>query len=457
MKMKSILLVLSIFILYFFIQCKIEDEKHAKIILPANINFAEHVAPIVFKNCTPCHRANMAAPFPLITYNDVFRKLKTVRLVLAEKYMPPWPADTLYSRFKNEKVLSELELAIFLNWIDSGAKPGDLAAIKFAPDTNHISLLGKPDLVLNFLDTVQLSGNGSDNFFAVKIPFELPNNQAIKAIEFVPGNRKLVHHVNGHLINYKNGERGNIFSGKSYLDSEKNSSMQVYQSLDLANDDGSYPTLTASAFNFLPGVEPIIYPKGIGGTYLTKKNAFLLKSIHYGPSAVDTFDLSSINIFFADHIPERPLKELHLGTLGISPIYPDFVIPADSISSFETAYTTDVDISVLTVNPHMHLLGKTFEAYVITKEGVKIPLIRINKWDFRWQYFYTFQKMLKVPAGAKIIVKATFDNTVKNVNNPFSPPKTIYPSGGEMKTTDEMFQFFIDYIPYKNGDENISL
>ena len=451
-------LVVLIFLSSLLSNCgEVAPEKNNEKKLPDNLTFAANVAPIIFKNCTPCHRPNMAAPFSLITYNDVMRKLKTIRLVLVEKYMPPWPADTTFSRFKDEKILTSQELEILLGWIDSGAEAGDLNSVKFTADTSNHSALGKPDLVVNFMDSIRILGSGKDNFFAVKIPFEVPEDKYIKAIEFVPGNRKLVHHVNGHLINYEAAKRTNIFKGKGHVDSEKFGSMEAYTQLDLANDDGTYPALSVSAFNFLPGVEPAIYPDGIGSCHLTKKNAFLLKSIHYGPSAVDTVDFSSINIFYASQVPNRWIKELHLGTLGISSISPDFVIYADSVCSFETKYTTEEDISVLTINPHMHLLGKTFEAYATTKEGIKIPLIRINKWDFRWQYFYTFKKMLKIPKGSEIIVKATFDNTVKNVNNPFSPPKTIFPTGEEMKTTDEMFQFFINYLPYIQGDENIRL
>ncbi|MBL0032109.1 MAG: hypothetical protein IPP27_07990 [Bacteroidetes bacterium] len=105
----------------------------------------------------------------------------------------------------------------------------------------------------------------------------------------------------------------------------------------------------------------------------------------------------------------------------------------------------------------MHLLGKSFIAYAINPQGDTIPLIRIKNWDFRWQYFYTFERMLKIPAGTSIIVEGTFDNTVNNPLNPFNPPQTISEREGSMRTTDEMFQLICTFIPYKTGDENISL
>jgi hypothetical protein len=109
----------------------------------------------------------------------------------------------------------------------------------------------------------------------------------------------------------------------------------------------------------------------------------------------------------------------------------------------------------------MHLLGKKFLAFAVTKLGDTIPLIRINDWDFRWQFFYTYKKMLPIPKGSTIYVYGTFDNTKANENNPFDPPRVISErldrGGSGMRTTDEMFQFIITYVPYKRGDESISL
>jgi hypothetical protein len=105
----------------------------------------------------------------------------------------------------------------------------------------------------------------------------------------------------------------------------------------------------------------------------------------------------------------------------------------------------------------MHLLGKKFLAYAITPQGDTIHLIKIDKWDFRWQYFYTFKKMLKLPKGTIVHAEGVYDNTRNNANNPFSPPRLVAEREGSMRTSDEMFQFIVTYIPYQPGDEDISL
>ncbi|MFT5019341.1 MAG: hypothetical protein ACI9CU_000723, partial [Polaribacter sp.] len=129
-----------------------------------------------------------------------------------------------------------------------------------------------------------------------------------------------------------------------------------------------------------------------------------------------------------------------------------------TVMKVETNYTVPQDVSLLTINPHMHLIGREFKAWAITPSGDEIPLISISKWDFRWQYFYTFHQMLRIPKGSIIHAEGVYDNTLNNPNNPYDPPrKVVEPVNRDMKTTDEMFQFIITYLPYQEGDENISL
>ena len=149
--------------------------------------------------------------------------------------------------------------------------------------------------------------------------------------------------------------------------------------------------------------------------------------------------------------------EIQLGTLGISDIVPRLVIPPDTVMTFRTRAMIREDISLLTVNPHMHLLGKSFKAWAVPPAGDTIPLVYIPDWDFRWQYFYTFERMLRLPAGSVIEVEAVYDNTADNPNNPYSPPQTIAERNGSMRTTDEMLQFILTYVPYRAGDEQTSL
>src|SRR6266568_4644895 len=83
--------------------------------------FNKDIAPIIFRNCAPCHRPGEAGPFPLLTYQDVKKKAKTIAAVTQARYMPPWPADPTYSHFLRERVLNEEQIALIKNWVANGA------------------------------------------------------------------------------------------------------------------------------------------------------------------------------------------------------------------------------------------------------------------------------------------------------------------------------------------------
>ena len=189
---------------------------------------------------------------------------------------------------------------------------------------------------------------------------------------------------------------------------------------------------------------------------MSRKGALYINNMHYGPTPLDASDQSYFNIFFGEK-PERPVQEVILGTLGISEIVPPLVIIPNKVQTFTTRLEVITDLSLITINPHMHLLGRSFLAYALAPGGDTIPLVHIPRWDFRWQYFYTFPTMLKIPKGSVIVAQGVYDNTTDNPDNPFDPPRTITEHDISMKTTDEMFQFIISYVPYEKGDEFISL
>ncbi len=450
---KRIISSFNILSLLFIVSCKDNQEK------TENITFSKDIAPIIFKNCTSCHRPGEAGPFNLLTYNDVVTRSKLIKFVTGNRFMPPWPADASYSHFVNENVLTDAEIKLISAWVDQGCVQGDSSQTPPVPFFPVGSQLGKPDLIVKLRDVYKIKGNGKDLFLLMRVPYEIPKDTFIRVIEIVPGNRKLVHHVNAQLLSYDFNKKKDVFKGNTAVDLEQfPDKLLAYKELGLANDDGvTFPTLTQSVANYLPGVVPPIYPEAIGGYRMTRKGALFLKDIHYGPSRVDTTDETIFNVFYSRTTPKRPIQEFQMGTYGISPTVPALIIPPDTVMTFHSDFTLPFDISILTINPHMHLLGKSFLAYAVTLQQDTIPLIRINKWDFRWQYFYTFKTMLKIPKGATIHAEGVYDNTRRNPNNPFSPPKLVAERDGSMRTSDEMFQFIVTYLPYVNGDEQVSL
>jgi hypothetical protein len=311
------------------------------------------------------------------------------------------------------------------------------------------------------LDPVQINADYKDRFFLLKLPGILSQDTFLRAVEFVPGTPSLVHHFNGHLLLYDFDKRADPHAGQRMVEITSGEYQDDMGQLNILNDDGSRPRRVHSVVNYLPGVQGVMYPDGIGTVRLSRKFAFVGNDMHYGPSEKALTDKSYLNLFFTHVPPERELAEIMLGTNGVSKIEPPLQVPAGKITKHSSRFTLPADISVLTINPHMHLLGKSFLAYALKPNGDTIPLIRINRWDFKWQNFYTFPKMLHIPKGSVIVAEGVFDNTAANLNNPNQPPKDVGErlefGGASMRASDEMFQFIITYTDYRKGDENISL
>ncbi|MDI1233694.1 MAG: cytochrome c [bacterium] len=422
------------------------------------LTFSKDIAPIVYKNCTPCHQPNGGAPFNLISYTDVAKRAKTIAFVTRTGYMPPWPADRLYTHFLNERLLSESEIELIQKWATTGKSAGDTNQLKPMLSYKRQSVLGPPDLVID-VPPVTIENNNTDRFYLIKIPYQIKQAQYVKSVEFVAGQPSIVHHANGHLLLYD--QLTNPFAGKRIIETNDSHFLAQFNRLELLNANGTKPERIHSAFNYLPGSFGVKYPNGIGGFILSPNGTFIANDIHYGPSKKALIDSSKLYVYFADKKPERPTFEIMLGTNGVAPIVPPLQIAPNAISKHITELTIYNDISVLTINPHMHLIGQQFKAYALKPNGDTVRLIKIPQWQFRWQYFYTFTKPVKIPKGSIIRVEAVFDNTIKNPNNPFNPPQLIGErndhGGASMRTTDEMLQFILTYMPYQKGDELIDL
>jgi hypothetical protein len=448
------ILLLAPFLFFCFNACESSDKQQ--------ITWSKQIAPVIYKNCTPCHRPGEAGPFDLLSYHDAVKKGNLIRFTTQSGYMPPWPADASYTHFIGERVLSDEEKQWIKTWVEQGMPRGDSLNEPSPPTFYTGSYFGKPDLVVKAPQAVQIKGNGTDAFLIMKFPYSIAKDTLVDFVEFVPNQRKLIHHVNGHLISYDEGRRFDQMTGISVHSDTRAKLNEVYRKMHIPYTDKKqpeFPTLTPNTVYYLPGYIPPAYPKEVGGYRLRKNGAFLLNNIHYGPSDKDLLDSSYINVFFRKDPVQRRISETQLGTFGISPIEPNFIIPPNEVKTFHTQLTLTSPISLLSVNPHMHLIGKSFWAFALKPDGDTIPLIRIRKWDFRWQYYYTYKHPVKLDAGTTIHVYGTFDNTAQNPSNPFHPPRVITQGNGveSMKTTEEMFQFIFSYIPYKQGDENIDL
>jgi hypothetical protein len=228
--------------------------------------------------------------------------------------MPPWPADRNYSHFLGERYLSQDDKDKIKEWIEGGAPLGDTKTMAKPPLYDQYSNIGTPDTTVWF-DSIKVIGNSRDKFFIATLPIVLNEKKYVRAMEFLPNENNLVHHMNGRLLNYEDIKKASITNGLRILDLEVDEETYIKQfdALKLTNDDGTRPVQINSAVNYLPGVQAQLYPRGIGGFTMHKKSILIADDIHFGPIPQDKWDHSRVNIFYTDSPPKRPIREVMFG------------------------------------------------------------------------------------------------------------------------------------------------
>lgn len=399
--------------------------------------FAQDIAPIIYSKCTPCHNPNGVGNFmPLNDYQSVKRQGMNIMQATISKHMPPWPPDPTYSRHLRERNLTQFQINRIADWVNNQMPRGDSTLEPPAPTfTANNPTLGPPDTVIAF-SRAHTKQAGPDEYRIFVFNLNLRQGRDIAAVEFVPGNPNIAHHA---IVAMDTTGQGRV--------------------LDARDPGYGYPG-TGGGFGFtptelnwatwVPGSMPLVYPPGVGKRLF--KNSDLLVQMHYGPTANAQKDSSYLRIYYARTPIRRDMRTILISPLNIT--NGPFLIPANTVRTFNARMIAPEDMSLIDVTPHAHLLCKYWESFAVHGPGDTTKLIRIPKYDFHWQGTYTYPRFVKIPRGTAIHARATYDNTVNNPTNPFRPPQNA--SWGE-QTGNEMFLLGYSWVPYETGDEFISL
>lgn len=412
----------------------------------SQVTFSEDIAAIIYENCTGCHRPGEVGPVPFTNYDEVSVFAGMIQYVTGIQYMPPYPPDVNYASYVGERTLTNEEIQLISDWADNGFPQGDPELEPPLPDFPTGSQVGIPDVVLEMSESHMVEGDNQDDYRVFVLPTGFLEDKEIAAIEFRPGNNSVVHHA---LLAY------DITGQAAALDAA--TPEYGYESFG----DFGFDDVFDLTWSYVPGTMPLVYPEGIGE--IIPAGADLLMQVHYAPLSTDEVDQSFVNIFYKEENDPivRPVQAAVVLPYNIPGGFEAFLIPPDEITTFygesiftETSISPGIDeeISLISIDPHAHFLGKSFEIYVVTPINDTINLIKIDDWDFNWQGNYTFDFMKTIPANSEWYTIATYDNTTENPDNPNSPPALV--SWGE-GTTEEMLLVGFYYVPYQEGDEDI--
>src|SRR4249920_3911717 len=141
---------------------------------PAGPTYSRDVAPILYKNCTTCHRPGEIGPMSLLTFKDARPWAKSIAARVEAGTMPPWHADPSTGEFENDRRLTPGEKDAIARWVADGAPEGDPGELPPQPKYADGWIIGQPDVVLTMQEDYAIPASGTISYQY----FEVPTNFA---------------------------------------------------------------------------------------------------------------------------------------------------------------------------------------------------------------------------------------------------------------------------------------
>jgi hypothetical protein len=395
---------------------------------PANPTFNKDVAPILHQHCANCHHPGEVAPFSLLSYEDSAKRAEQIVRVTGNRFMPPWKPVAHYGEFRDARGLTDEQLATLAAWAKAGAPRGEgeePAPPKFTEGWE----LGPPDVVIKMPAQFTVPAEGDDIYRCFVIPFGFTEDKEISAVAFRPGNRKVVHHMLT-FIDTKGAARKRD-------ESDPGPGYKSFGGPGFQPQGGLGGWAPGAAARFLPEDLARKVPKG----------ADLVLQMHYHPSGKEETDVSEVGLYFAKKPAKKGVYQFPLAQVGLK------IPPGAKRHREYVSFTLPIDLEVIGVGPHMHLLGQEMRVWAALPDGTDKPLIWINDWDFGWQGEYRFKQPFTLPKGSRLQIEAIYDNSDENPYNPNHPPKEV--TWGEA-TTEEMALSFI-FFASPNPEDRVTI
>jgi len=384
------------------------------------VTFSHDVAPLLYQHCAACHHPGGGAPFPLVTYQQAAAKAGLIAELTAKRVMPPWLP--VAPHFAGERRLSDSEIAVFEQWAAAGAPQGNLSAAPPPPHFNESWLGGDPDLEIQMREPFAVAADGPDLYRCFVLPLPPHAQHYIRQVEIRPGDPNAVHHallfqdVTGQVRKRDDGSGYECFGTPGFLP---------------AHGLGGWT----------PGAPPVTMLPGMAETLYT--GADLVLQVHYHPTGKPETDRTSIALYFTAEKPTRHLLDVGLSSTRID-------IPRGERNYKVTDhFTMPVDVDLFGIIPHAHYICKDMLGYAVLPNGTRRTLLHIADWNFNWQDQYRYPAPIRLPAGTRVEMEFTYDNSDANPRNPNHPPQRVIYGPA---STDEMAGLHLQVAPARETD-----
>lgn len=374
------------------------------------------IGAIVRTKCGGCHNPGGVAPFSLLDYDDALEQAGRIQEAITTGIMPPWYANdppdcTPRHPWRDNAKLSDHQRGALLEWIATGTPEGTKQPL---PDVRSIAL-ADPTLSLAPAEPFTSSGN-TDQFVCFLFDPQLDHVQWLTGSQVTPTGVDLVHHVNVYLVGPGDADNAKSFAG----------------GLGVPKLACDHPP-GAAIQSWLPGNPALVLPTTVG--IHVDPGTLVMLQVHYHPAGVGGPDATSVALRFTD---TRPAWRFDFGVYGNSPGPPNlqpgpgdpiegpaFMIPANATDHVERMLMThrpdQKDLRVLSVTPHMHLLG-THQRVTLTHADGSTECLIDSGWDFDWQRSYTYDaKLDELPvfdASSTVDLSCRWNNSFSNPELP---------------------------------------
>jgi hypothetical protein len=389
------------------------------------VTFAEHIAPVLFRSCAPCHRPDGSAPFSVLAFDEVKPRASKIAAAVESRRMPPWLPEPGYVEYSGERRLSQQEISLIRRWALGGGAQGNPALLPPLPSLHDGWQLGEPDVVVQFpIYTVPAGPTDTYRNFVARAP--AADGRYIRAVEVRPGSPGVVHH--GRLM---------VDTTRSRRTAEEHD--------HAAGFDGMDPSNAFSPDGFFIGWTPGRLPqRGADDlAWLLPSGADLVLQLHFPPRADARAVAPRLGIYYAPRPPtSRPITLSFRERLIDIPAGERNYVVADS-------FALPTDVMVLGVQPHAHFIAREMHAWARLPNGQRRWLLRIDHWNFNWQDEYRYAAPIALPKGAVVMLRYVYDNSAGNQQNPNKPPKRVTYGMG---SADEMGDLFLQILARDAGE-----
>ena len=400
------------------------------------VTFFRDVLPFLHRNCQKCHSPGQAGPFPLLSYDDAVDWMEIAIEEIEARRMPPAQIETELD-FDWPTPPTAADLAMLRRWVADGTPEGDPVDTPALAPLADLSAfqedLGPPDIVLEQPEPTRLGSHGNDLYRNIVFPLDRSEDLRLRAIQFLPGNRAVVHHaLIGHLPRETVEEAVRRYGGREGFDhpDDRGPGFQDPHGIGFRvppiRDDGQ--PRAAFVSGFVPGVRATVAPDD--AVIVIPAGCDISVQTHFVRSGKPETDSSRVGMWLAKQPPGKVTNIIYLSG--------DFAVVPAGVADFRVrgSYTLPRDADLVGVVPHAHRLARwvQIKAFLPDETG-EILVLRVPQWDYNWQSSYTLAAPCRFPAGTRFEAEVSYDNSADNPRNPATPPRHVWHNES---STDEM-------------------